>query len=57
MLVGALILDYIHNNGAFSEQILKILDSSIDLENDKTLLGLQSSPGSDNNDTLKSKEV
>lgn len=57
ILVGALILDYIHNKGEFSEQILKILDSSIDSENDKKLLGLQSSPRSDSDDTLKSGEA
>lgn len=57
ILVGALILNYIKNNGEFSEQILKILDSSIDSENDKTLLGLQPSPGSDSKDTMKSVQA
>ncbi len=41
ILVGALILEHIQNNGEFSEKILNILDASIESDNDKKLLGLE----------------
>lgn len=47
IIVGSLILEHINNNGEFSEQILKILDSSIKTENEKELLGLKLPPKSD----------
>jgi len=42
ILVGALILEHINKNGESSEQILNILDSSIESENEKEMLGLKS---------------
>ena len=42
ILVGALILEHINKNGELSEKILSILDSSVESENEKTLLDLKS---------------
>lgn len=56
IIVGALILEYIDKNGEFSGQILKILDSNIKSDNEKTLLGLKSLPKTGSAETKESKK-
>lgn len=53
IIVGSLILEYINNNGEFSEQILNILDSSNKSENEKELLGLKSLPKASDTEVLE----
>lgn len=51
ILVGALILEHLNKNGEFSQQILNILNSGIESENEKELLGLKSLSKTSDNST------